>query len=138
MGRISFNNGKIAVFWYTEEGVVGCAELLNSPYAEDSGRFIGLCQNHFDLWSHFESHFNTEDMYFYPRGRVVYDKQTRAFKVICDPKLARSAECQNKIKNTYDLSGDTIFDTDLHYRSAYRSSEFAEYTEEERADPFEE
>ena len=122
MGRISFNNGKFAVFWYTEEGVVGCAELLNCPYAEDSGRFIGLCQNHFDLWSHFESHFNTEDMYFYPRGRVVYDKQTRAFKVICDPKLAR----------------DTIFDTDLHYRSAYRSSEFAEYTEEERADPFEE
>lgn len=135
---MSPDNGKIAVFWYTEEGVIGYAEAIDGHHTEDSGRFVGLCQNHFDLWSHFESHFSTEDMYYYPRGRVVYDKQTRAFKVICDPKLARSVECQNKIKNAYGFSGGILFDTDLHYRSAYRAPEFAEYTEEERADPFEE
>lgn len=103
---------------------------------EDSGEFAGLRIGHFELWDRFESRFNTDDMYYYPRGRVVYDKRARGYKVVCDPKLARSSECREKIRQAFALDAETVFDTDLHYRSSFQSPELAEYTEEELADPF--
>lgn len=129
-------SGMIAVFWYTEEGVVGLSESLSGQHAELAGRFAGLSICHFDLWERFAAHFGTDDMYFYPRGRVVFDTQQETFKVVCDPKLARSSFCRSKIRESFGLDAGVQFDTDLHYRSVFCSPEFAQYTDEELADPF--
>ncbi|WP_251198369.1 hypothetical protein [Anaerotardibacter muris] len=135
-GSESTSFGKVALFWYTEQGIVGMAEPLEGVHVEDSGEFMGLNIGHFELWGLFESRFNTDDMYHYPRGRVIYCKRTRCYKVVCDPRLVRSLECCEKIRRAFALGAETAFDTDLHYRSSFQSPELAEYTKEELADPF--
>lgn len=126
----------LAVFWYTEKGIVGIAAALCDSRAENSGRFVDLDITHSDLWEQFETQFDTDNPYFYPRGRVVFELAANSFKVICDPKLSRSKTCKAAILKAFGLLPNTKLETDLHYRSEFESSIFAAYTNEELEDPF--
>lgn len=128
----------VAVFWYTEKGIVGFTDEMEGMNISDSGLFIELGDTHDVLWEKLISLKLSEDPYFYPRGRVIFDKTNKVFKVVCDPKLARSATCREELIQVFSLPSTMQFATDIHYRSECNNPVFAEYKPEEKIDPFEE
>jgi len=108
----------IGIFWIKDDGKL---ILDTCPY--DQGEdLIGDWLNHsghYPFWEKYSAKHGIKHEYiYYPRGRVVYNKKNKIFKVMSSKKVIKNTKLVKKIAKAFKISKYKL-SADHHYEKAY-------------------
>jgi len=108
----------VGIFWITENNKF---ILDTCPYNEGEdivGDWINHSGHH-PFWEQYsKEHGITFDYVHYPRGRVVYNKKTKQFKIISSKQVIKNKKIVKKIAGAFNLT-KYILASDAHYEKTY-------------------
>ena len=103
---------KVGIFWALPDGEGGQNVIYLSKQCElseaNSLGFIDYPKSHFEAWDTVKKNL-TDDCYYYPRGRVIYDKNRSRHRIYADKCVSKTTI--EKVLNifkiiNYRLCGD--------------------------------
>jgi hypothetical protein len=107
---------EVGIFWVIEEEPL----IEKTPLNEDGERVDFFApKSHSETWPTLQRigvvprNSKYED---YPRGRVVYDNETRSFTFLADECILRDAQMVQKILSSFRLPSQTKTESDPHYK----------------------
>ena len=108
---------RVGAFYFIGNKIV--SNDIDVRDADEYGGFKNY-SSHWDLWRAFLKEYpeySSLDYDYFPRGRVIFDKEKYKYILYIDPKL-NAPEYLDKIKAQYRLSsGSFLFGDDEHYVS---------------------
>ena len=111
------DEGKVGAFYFLGDHILSNAADVRD--AEEYGGFVNY-SSHWDLWSAFlrkYPDYKYLDYDYFPRGRIVFDKNIHKYILYIDPKL-NSRKYLDKIEDEFGLTRSSyVFGEDEHYRS---------------------
>jgi len=107
----------IGIFWIEDNG-----KLILDTCPHDQGEdLIGDWLNHsghYPFWEKYSAKHGIEhDYVYYPRGRVLYNKKTKQFKVMSSKRVIKDAKLVKKIAKEFNLIKYEL-SADRHYEKA--------------------
>ena len=115
-----FMDGKVGIFWYFKNKVLGDAyELAN---ADEYGEILGPKLGHYEFWPEIQNKeldLQFEEYEYIPRGRVMFNTEKQQFILISSKKIVKNKEAIKAIKTFFALPEDAkcVLKTDLHYEN---------------------
>ncbi|GHU66277.1 hypothetical protein AGMMS49983_15590 [Clostridia bacterium] len=110
--NVDFENlGKVVGLFFVADGTLlfhGCS----FEEGEHSPRFINYPESHVGVWEREYQDIYGVDYDYYPRGRLLYDKQTTFLMIYADPCIK---EVAMKLAMAYK-DGPRRISTDEHYQ----------------------
>ena len=113
------NTPLIGIFWIKDDDNL---ILETCPY--DQGEdLIGNWLNHsghYPFWERYSvKHGITQDYVYYPRGRVVFNKKTKQFKIMASKQVIKNKNLIGMIAKAFNLT-KYILSADAHYEDAFQ------------------
>ena len=106
---------KVGIFWAVPDGAGGQNLIYISKRCKlseaNSLGFIDYSQSHFEAWDTVKKSL-TDDCYFYPRGRVIYDINRGGHRIYADKCVLKTTI--EKIINIFEIN-NYILCGDEHY-----------------------
>lgn len=122
--------GRVATFFYINDTIED--DSTEAVVADDYGEYKTQTTAHIDLYDElvkYNRNLADYDYDYFPRGRVVYNKEKDEFVVYIDKCLDKS-DIKNEIISAFKLPrSNTRFDFDEHYQCHNCNSEYVDIHE---------
>ena len=107
----------VGIFWLVRGQLLIDSTPLDE--AEQYGDFLTHSQGHAEVWEQYRQNGTVLPELQYeedPRGRVMYNANTRQFTLLADRCILKRKALVTQIKNAMHLPKDTKIGGDSHYR----------------------
>ena len=121
----------VGIFWIDpakKKIELALAEPTKSIKLEPGSEFITGPHAHFAVWEQLKRNgllpnkWKDLEYEYVPRGRVLYDRRKRRYKVFSSQSLAESQWCREQVIREFNLlQGKTSFSGDEHYEKPLKS-----------------
>lgn len=108
----------IGIFWIIENNKF---ILDTCPFGEGEdivGDWINHSGHH-PFWERYsKEHYIPYDYTHYPRGRVIYNKKTKKFKIVSSKGVIKDMNIVKKLARAFNLT-EYVLSSDAHYEKAF-------------------
>jgi hypothetical protein len=107
---------QVGIFWVIDE-----EPLIDGTPLNEAGERVGFFdpKSHSQIWPVYQRVGvvpRNSEYHDYPRGRVVYDKETRSFTLFADKCILKDKPMVQKILSDFHLPSQTKTESDPYYK----------------------